>query len=249
MKTVNGQKTLVLTAILAALSLSYANVSVAADADPQKHTWQDRMNLEDYEQQRMALEKSLSGAHNVNDLRSSLNDAGYKITSINQETDSDVEYEIVKGDHTFEVKAEISDGKFKEDAEVTNNIWRADSTKAALKDADYDASDVKFDKDNPGRYSDAQFADTWTQEKAALVEAMPVGKKFEDYKKILEDKGYQITSINDQDDDEIEFEIVKGDHSFEVNLERDDDSKVVDEVKVTNNIWHSEETEKALGNK
>ncbi|WP_319783730.1 hypothetical protein [Oceanisphaera sp. IT1-181] len=228
--------------------MSYANISVAADTDPKEHVWQDRMGLENYDLQRVALEKDLIGSETVEQLRSRLQKAGYRLTAINQESDSGVEYEVVKGDHTFEVKSEVSDGKLK-DLEVTNNIWRADSTKRALKDADYDASDVTFDKEHPGRYSDAQFADTWAQEKEALAAAMPVGKKFDDYKKILEDRGYQITSINDVDDDDVEFEIVKGDHSFEVNLERDDDTQVVNEVEVSNNIWHSEETEKALDKK
>ena len=248
MNTAKGHKPLLLTAMITALTLSYANISVAAEPDPQQHSWQDRMGLESYEQQRAELEKSLSNADTVAQLRAGLQKAGYRLTAINQESDSDVEYEVVKGEHTFEVQAEISDGKLK-DIDVTNNIWRADSTKRALKDADYDASDVKYDKENAGRYSDSQFADTWSKEKEALAEAMPVGKKYDDYKKILEAKGYQITSINDADDDNVEFEIVKGDHSFEVNLDRDGDTKVVEEIEVTNNIWQSEETEKALGKK
>ena len=248
MNTVKGHKPLLLSAMIAALTLSYANISVAAEPDPNKHSWQDRMGLESYEQERETLEKSLSSTNTVEQLRAGLKKAGYRLTAINQESDGDVEYEVVKGDHTFEVQSDIADGKLKQ-IDVTNNIWRADSTKRALKEADYDASDVKYDKENAGRYSDAQFADTWTKEKAALIEAMPVGKKYDDYKKILEAKGYQITSINDVDDDNVEFEIVKGDHSFEVNLDRDGDTKVVEEIEVTNNIWQSEETEKALGKK
>ena len=248
MKTVKSQKPLILTAIITALTFSYANISVAADTDPNAHIWQDRMGLENYDLQRIALEKDLIGSDTVEQLRSRLKKADYRITAINQESDSDVEYEVVKGDHTFEVKSEITDGKLK-GVEVTNNIWRADSTKRALKDANYDASDVKYDKEHAGRYSDAQYNETWSQEKAALADAMPVGKKFEDYKQILKAKGYQITSINDKDDKEVEFEVVKGDHSFEVNLERDADTKVVKEVEVSHNIWASEETEKALEKK
>lgn len=246
MNKVNGHKPLLLAALISTLTFSYATASVAADADPAKHSWQDRMGLESYEQQREALEESLSSATTVEALRAGLQKAGYRLTAINQESDSDVEYEVVKGDHTFEVQADIADGKLK-DIDVSNNIWRADSTKRALKEADYDASDVKYDKEHAGRYSDAQFADTWTKEKAALLEAMPIGKKYDDYKQILEAKGYQVTSVNDVDDDNVEFEIVKGEHSFEVNLDRDKDTKVVEEIEVTNNIWQSEETEKALG--
>lgn len=248
MKTANSKKPLILTAIITALTFSYANVSVAADTESQNHLWQDRMGLENYDMQRVALEKDLKGSDTVEQLHNRLKKADYRITAINQESDSDVEYEVVKGDHTFEVKSEITDGKLK-DVEVTNNIWRADSTKRALKDANYDTSDVKYNKEHAGHYSDDQYTETWSKEKAALADAMPVGKKFEDYQQILKAKGYQITSINDKNDKKVEFEIVKGDHSFEVNLERDAETKVVKEVAVSHNIWTSEETEKALEKK
>lgn len=248
MKTANSHKSLILTAIITALTLSYAQFGVAADHEPKTSFWQDRMGLENYDQQQEVLEQSLSSAETVEQLRNGLQKAGYRITSINLESVNNVEYEVVKGDHTFEVRSNIAGGKLK-DVKVTSNIWRAETTKRALKEDEYDASDVTFDKEQPGRYSDAQFTDTWANEKKALTQAMPVGKTLADYQQILKDRGYQITSINDVDDNEIEFEIVKGDHSFEVNLERDADTQVIDEVNVTDNIWQSEETEKALDNK
>lgn len=242
------RKKLLLTATLTVLTLSYANISAAADTEPQEHFWQDRMGLEDYDQQRVALEALLGDATTVAELRNLLQKDGYRLTAINQESDSDIEYEIVKGHHTFEVKSEIADGKLK-GVTVANNIWRADSTKRALADANYDANDVRFDKEQAGRYSDTQYTQVWSEENKALAAAMPVGKKFEDYKNILEERGYKITSINDAGAEEVEFEIVKGEHSFEVNLERDPDTKLVKKVEVSNNIWRSEETEKAIDKK
>ena len=253
MNTANGRtpissKKWLLTAIVTALTLSGANTSLAADTESKEHFWQDRMGLESYDQQRVALEAHLADATTVAQLRDLLKKDGYRLTAINQESDNDIEYEVVKGHATYEVKSEIANGKLK-DLKVTNNIWRADATKRALQDANYDAGDVKFDKEQAGRYSDTQYMESWSKEKEELVKAMPSGKTFEDYKKILEDKGYQITSINDAEAKEVEFEIVKGEHSFEVNLERDADTKIVKEVKVSNNIWRSEETEKALEKK
>ena len=55
--------------------------------------------------------------------------------------------------------------------------------------------------------------------------------------------------MNDVEDKNVEFEVVKGDHSFEVQLERDASTKVVNKVDVSANMWESEETEKALGHK
>ena len=77
MNTAKGHKPLLLTAMITALTLSYANISVAAEPDPQQHSWQDRMGLESYEQQRAELEKSLSNADTVAQLRAGLQKAGY----------------------------------------------------------------------------------------------------------------------------------------------------------------------------
>lgn len=168
------------------------------------------------------------------------------ITSINEQSDDEVEYEIVKGNHTFEVQADIDD-EMLEDIEVSHNLWRADETKKAMTDPDYQAGEIKYDKDNRGKYSDSQYTESWTKEKEALEAALPTGKTFDEYQKILKDKGYRITSTNEVDSGEVEFEVVKGEHSFEVQLERDDSSKNVTKVNVSHNIWQSEETEEALG--
>ena len=56
-----------------------------------------------------------------------------------------------------------------------------------------------------------------------------------------------MTSMNDADTDSMEFEIVKGQQSYEVQLEADNASNIVKSVDVTTNMWQSKETERALG--
>lgn len=211
-----------------------------------EHSWIDRTRMGQYEDQKDALEEQLKGASSVDELRSRLDKAGYMITSINEQSDDEVEYEIVKGNHTFEVQADIDDGVL-EDIEVSHNLWRADETKKAMTDPDYRAGNVKYDKDNRGKYSDSQYAESWNKEKEALEALLPTGKIFDDYQKTLKDKGYRITSMNEVDSGKIEFEVVKGEHSFEVQLDRDKNTKKITDVDVSRNIWASEETEKALG--
>lgn len=267
------RKTALVTALLAACSLSFATYSLAAEdseaaAQPDntsqqaqkeqvrtagtepventEHSWIDRTRMGQYDEQKDALEEQLKGASSIDELRSRIEKAGYMITSINEQSDDEVEYEIVKGNHTFEVQADIDDGML-EDIEVSHNLWRADETKKAMTDPDYQAGEIKYDKDNRGKYSDSQYTESWTKEKEALEAALPTGKTFDEYQKILKDKGYRITSTNEVDSGEVEFEVVKGEHSFEVQLERDDSSKNVTKVNVSHNIWQSEETEEALG--
>ncbi|GGB48068.1 hypothetical protein GCM10011502_21710 [Oceanisphaera marina] len=256
MKTLNRSKTIIMTALLAAFSMSSANLALAEDktdmraADASttadKKAWLDSRRMQDYGDAKNMLEQALAGATSVEQLRGLLQKEGYMITSINEQSNDDIEYEVVKGDHSFEVSADIDNAKL-EDIEVANNVWRADETKRAMREADYKGGDLMYDEKQAGKYSDSKYLDSWGEEKEALEAALPVGKTVSDYQKMLQDKGYQITSINDVDDDNVEFEIVKGDHSFEVQLDRDASTKVVNEIDVSTNIWQSEETEKALG--
>lgn len=260
MKTFNGSKTLIMTALITAFSLSSVGMALADDnttgdaemrsANPpvtaDKDGWQDRKRMEKYGDEKTMLEEHIADSTSVEKLRANLKKAGYMVTSINEQSDDEIEYEVVKDDHSFEVSADIDNGKLN-DVEVSNNIWSADETKRAMREADYMAGDVKYDKEQAGRYSDAKYMDSWDDEKEALEATMPIGKTVSDYQKMLKDKGYQITSMNDVEDDNVEFEVVKGDHSFEVQLDRDPSTKVVNEVDVSTNIWQSEETEKALG--
>lgn len=259
MKNLSSSKTIIMTAILAAFSLSSANLALAEDkpanmaearttdksAPVTQEAWRDSSRKQQYGDDKGALEQALDGATSVEQLRDRLQKAGYAITAINEQSDDGIEYEVVKGGNTFEVSADIDDAKLN-DIDVSDNLWRADETKRAMADENYKAGDVTYDKEQAGIYSDAKYRDSWGDEKDALEASLPVGKTMSEYKKILQDKGYQITSINDVDDDNVEFEVVKGDHSFEVQLDRDASTKVVNKVDVSTNMWQSEETEKAL---
>ncbi len=56
--------------------------------------------------------------------------------------------------------------------------------------------------------------------------------------------GYQITSTNDREKDYLEYEIVKGDNSYEVQIDLENGK--AKKVDVTANMWHSEATERAM---
>ena len=58
-------------------------------------------------------------------------------------------------------------------------------------------------------------------------------------------RGYQITAVNDKEADYLEYEILKGDNSYEVQLDVDAKTKVIKEVDVATNTWDAPGTENA----
>ena len=54
----------------------------------------------------------------------------------------------------------------------------------------------------------------------------------------------EITSVNDREADYVEYEIVKGDNSYEVQIDLDPTTKLGKEVDVTSNLWEAESTDR-----
>ncbi len=58
--------------------------------------------------------------------------------------------------------------------------------------------------------------------------------------------GWKITSVNSDKPDYAEWEIVKADHSYEVQLDFDKTTHKATKIDVTTNMWQAEATERAL---
>ena len=58
--------------------------------------------------------------------------------------------------------------------------------------------------------------------------------------------GWTITAVNKDKPDYAEWEIVKGDQSYEVQLNFDKASHKANKIDVTTNMWQAEATERAL---
>jgi hypothetical protein len=58
--------------------------------------------------------------------------------------------------------------------------------------------------------------------------------------------GYKITSVNADKPDYVEYEIVKGNDTYEVQIDFDKNSNKAIKVDVTSNLWQAEATDKAL---
>ena len=84
-------------------------------------------------------------------------------------------------------------------------------------------------------------------EKDKLEKALGIGQERNYYGPALQKLGWKITSVNDNDPNHLEYEIVKGDQSYEVMIDFDSSTRKATEVDVETNIWEAERTEKVKG--
>jgi hypothetical protein len=78
----------------------------------------------------------------------------------------------------------------------------------------------KSDADR-SRYSDRDMRKNYEDEEKKLEQALKTGQDKNAYRRELEKMGYQITSVNYDKPDYVEYEIVKGNNSYEVQIDFD----------------------------
>lgn len=194
------------------------------------------------------LENVLKSAANRGDYAKMLEKEGYRISAINSDKPEYLEYEIVKGDTSYEVQLDFDDKAPKATKiDVTANMWRADSTKKMMKDPNHKSASPMVATD--GTASDRRYQKDWDSEKEKIEKAMKPGQSVDAYKKQLADMGYKITSVNDKEKDYVEYEIVKGQNSYEVQIDLDEKTRMGKEIDVTTNVWEADSTERAKGEK
>ena len=191
------------------------------------------------------LESQLQGVQNRSDYAKALEKSGYRISAINADKPDYLEYEVVKGNTSYEVQLDFDKGATKAThIDVTSNNWRAESTEKMLKDPQYKASAAMV-ADPDGRYSDRQRMQAWNDEKDQLEKALKLKQPLDAYKTTLQQRGYAITSVNDRKADYVEYEIVKDQNSYEVQIDLDPTTKLAKKVDVTSNLWDAEGTDRA----
>lgn len=214
-------------------------------------TW-DRDLLDAYKAEQTAIENALLEAGSRGDYQKILEAEGYRITAVNESSPSALEYEIVKDNHSFEVKLGFNESASKATSvDVDDNVWEAQTTVRARRDAQYqptggmmppgeNAVSASSDRSRLGKYE---------SEKTRLETTLLPGKPVSQYPELLKQEGYQITAVNESEPDYAELEVVKGKDTYEVKLDRDPDTAMVTKVDVTSNLWQADATEKALQRK
>lgn len=236
---------------IASTSLMAAGLSHAADGAPAanapmaKASGQEMVQPASAGDERKRLQQQLQSGKSRADYEEILTANGYTIAAINVEEKDSLEYEVVKGQFSHEVHLNFKDGATQAaKVDVKPNLWRADATKALLKDPDHKRTGA-LTAVPQGRYSDSRYMQGWTDEKDRLEKALPLDLKAADYRPKLEGLGYKVTAVNDQEKDLVEYEIAKGENSYEVKIELDPNSGMAKDIDVASNLWEAEATDKA----
>ena len=217
-------------------------VSQATPTPPDRMLFSDRENFKPWSNEKDKLKGLLMPGLDKAAYARTLTDNGYQITSINADKPDYVEYEVVKGGNSYEVQLDLdTHTHIAKKVDIDSNLWRADATKAAMRGDKVETATYVAAND---RFSDRARMKGWNSEKQNLQKALTLGQDKAAYAAQLKKLGYQITSTNENKKDYLEYEIVKGDSSYEVQM--DLEAGKGKKIDVTSNMWQSEATEKAL---
>ena len=200
------------------------------------------------------LQKRLRPGMNAESYRNKLEQMGYTITSTNYDTPDYIEYEVVKGDQTWEVQIEVDDDSHKAtQIDIDQNVWKTDATEAALEQAaptsrTATAAGTDGEQRRQMRMRNNQYSDRDRASADQLVrelEALPVGRDKEYYKNALRKRGYDITKVNTDDDEELSLEAVKNGNSVQLEISFDENNARSTEVDASTLWAESESTTRA----
>jgi uncharacterized protein YmfQ (DUF2313 family) len=228
--------------------LVFAPVTVlsATKDDNSKYSDRDRMRSAKGDEEK--LEQALKTGEEKAFYRRETEKMGWKITSVNYDKPDYLEYEIVKGDKSFEVQIDIDKNSHKATkVDVTTNAWKTDATDQALSGKKVD--NPKKTTANPERFSDRDRMKSSKDDKEKLEQALKTGEEKAFYRRELEKMGWKVTSTNYDKPDYVEYEIVKNDNSYEVQIDMDKNSHKATKVDVVTNAWKTDATKNALKQK
>jgi uncharacterized protein YmfQ (DUF2313 family) len=243
--------TLPVIGLVTVIGFGVANGVDRSKENADNSRYSDRTRKSDWEKGKEELTRALKNGEDRDFYRKELEKIGYQITSINKDKADYVEYEVVKGDQSYEVQVDIDKNSHKATkVDVSANMWKADLTDQVLKGKKI--SQGKGDKGlfSPGnaRFSDRDRKATWEQGKEKLAGSLKVGEEKPFYRRELNKLGYQVTSVNSDKPDYLEYEVVKGDRTYEIQIDLDKNSHKATKVDVDMNLWRADATEQALKN-
>lgn len=165
------------------------------------------------------LEKNLSPGQDAKTYRQKLEQLGYQVTAVNYDNPSYLEYEVVKGDQTWEVQIDVDSQTHKATTiEIDPNVYRTEATTNALAGKTVTTATAPAAKSE--QYSDRTRARTSTL--ISELEALPVGHDKAFYKDALKKHGYEITKVDKDTQDLLKLEAVKNKQSVQLNVSFDE---------------------------
>jgi hypothetical protein len=243
----------IVLAVGLAAALGGATSANAADLmkkDDDAARYSDRTHRSDWERGKEDLIRSLKIGEERGFYRHELDRMGYMVTSVNYDKPDYLEYEIVKGQDTYEVQIDFDKTSHRaKKVDVTTNLYKADTTDRVLKGnklSDKERSDKALFHARNSRFSDRDNKSSWERGKEELVSKLKIGEEKEFYRRELGRLGYEVTSVNSDKPEYAEYEIVKADRTYEVAIDFDKNSHRASKVDIGTNMWRAKETDEAL---
>lgn len=225
---------------LLALGLALAWPAFAADPAPMTRA-EERAYRADLETERERLERELSRVTDRSQFAAAIEAQGYRLAAVNVDEPDYLEFEIVRDGASHEVRIEFDrDTQKVRDLDVDQNIWLSDTTRRMLEQPGYVAA-APLAPPRGGGSSDRPRIDAWEDEKGRL-ETLLEGRDVGAIAAELRNAGYEITSTNDREPRYLEYEVAKGDNTYEVQVEIDEGTQRAEDVDVTANLWRSRST-------
>ncbi len=215
------------------ISLAAASNDTPSTSNPSAYSDRDRMTASKDEKEK--LQQSLKTGEEKSFYRQQLEKAGWTVASVNHDKPDYVEYEIVKGKSTYEVQIDLDKNTHKATkVDVAYNAWKTDATEAALEGKPNQASNRTTS--NPSRYSDRDRIKAAKNNENKLEQSLKTGEDKSFYRRQLDKMGWKITSVNYDKPDYAEYEIVKGDSTFEVQIDFDKNTQKATKIDATANV-------------
>ena len=193
------------------------------------------------------LQKNLPPGQPGDSYRKKIEELGYKVTSTNYSNPDYVEYEIVKGDQTWEAQIDVDDSAHKATkVDIVANMWKTDATKQELEReksiAGYDSTYSESRRAAAARNN--QYSDrdrSTTDQLVKELEGLPVGRDKQFYKDMLRQRGYDISRVDKDENDELKLEAVKNGHSVKMDVDFDKDTGKSTKIDASN-LWAESES-------
>lgn len=201
-----------------------------------------------WQQGQTELQQALAKGQDRRFFDTKLHELGYEITAINYNDEDYLEYEVVKGEQTYEVQVDI-DGETKKatEIEIDPNMWKTEATERALARNTRmakasDANSTEHMTPYGYRYSDRDRSRA--EEMVKDLKTLPTGKDKAFYKTELKTRGYDITKVNEDTKDTLELEAVKNARSVSFEATFNEETGQSTELEVSELWWESDTTEK-----
>jgi uncharacterized protein YmfQ (DUF2313 family) len=202
-----------------------------------------------WEQGQAELQQALVKGQERGFFDSKLRELGYQITAINYNDEDYIEYEVVKGENTYEVQIDIDDETQKAtEIEIDPNVWKTEATERALTRNSRlaPASDAAVNEHGMPygyRYSDRDRSRV--EQMVKDLETLPIGQDKAFYKTELKNRGYEITKVNEDTPETLDLEAVKNARSVAFEATFNEETGQSTELDVSELWWESDATEKA----